>query len=1850
MWYYIAWVALFSLSYLIRLRDKAAPIEKQSDIQFPTAREGDPAPLIWGQVLVRQPNVVWQGNLDSREITVFDPGLFSLFGVKVGEQVTGYEYYIPFHMVVGIPGYKFCSLLDIRVNEKESNGVAWPNVIGNYCWYMYNNSTMIAAWYGGDVDSDGIFDIGFKQLAEDNGYPAKYMPNYKGYASIIFYQGLWTGTTGGYDANSWGGGTGWGVNSLGHVAYVDPTVQAIEPFGHVTIDHFYGQVSLADVNARPSGWPVGQTASPDPYSFEVLCDCSGAIYDGDPTYYLGPIGADANPMNVLWLLLTRSWGQGGIEPAKIDAASFYAAGKTLEAEGQGFSYVQYQTTDLSSMIREIEHEVAGVLYQDNFTRTLKFKLIRNDYLVPSLQVFDKSNISGEQPPKFSTTMWTDTYNQVRVTFNSRAQGYTDRVAIAQNIANIQMQGKIRSNDLNYPGIHDELTAAIVAARELKALSRPLMKVSFQVNRDAWSLQVAHPFVIDYHDDNIDINSVVFRATKVDEGELGSERIAVEAVEDVFSVDQEVFELPPPIHKPPVKAATPILEYRIQEAPRWLQLQALNAGQIFSNDQQHIWYLGVPNTNDVRIQGQVGTDGINFVQDTDKIAYPGRCILDTNYPKTAGPYDTSTGITISGVADVILSSLSNPAEIGTKGANLIVIDNEIIGYENVTDNLDGTFLLTNLWRGLADTIPADHTAGTRAYFITTSSIAFISNVDIRNIGKNAMSIGSTYYARTLPWDTLRPLNPDSDQPNATLTVLGRTMLPYPVANLRVNGSMTPSQIWEEGVDVYWNARNRTTTTLKKGTDDQETMSETTTWSVLAKMNGLNPFAQQTIKSAIPFDGAHVINTPNVTQQALSKAGHGVIDVSVRSVTSNGNSWNDPSVPITAPHWRNHILDPRFSLNNGSWTVDSGSVSVVGSGGFGGSAYPTGPSGDFQLSQTISLHGYRPSRLTAFVTFYAWNGVPSHGGAADQVIATITALDDFSALGVSTSTVVPSAVNWERFELAYTNLPAGTTRVRVTLKCHQLATALTSTFTDVSLRIGQIYSSGGIYSRLSNAGFESGTTASWAVSSGSFTVSSTVKYEGADYVRCDTTGTIYQDAVIPAGYEYCTAFMEFGRLNESAGSPDPGEVRLLAVDTLGNTLASTTTGSETITPVQAWQHRRLALDIPAGTYAVRAEFTGTHSATSKACADDFRIYFMKHLDPDVSYSVPLYNQTIQYAPADYNQWLWMFPNTTAPTYLIHDFKTPNPTKHGTTCAMVAGTNVQTNSIFTGMWDGTSQNTTCVDLTSVCGSQSVAVYNNPAFADFDVDDSFTFMVIGKVDGDSAYQDYHTVLGRMDASASYGFMLQLDNLGRPVSVLSGIGGVVSVAGTADLKSGSIFWAAIAYDSSTRQLYVYDSQGASSVDASVLTSIRESIAYFKIGYVENPDAYYGMRGQIARIYGWDSFVTWNELSSVMTFGTDSGYDYNKNGVWLMDCINPTGISGDHALVRSDASSSKYLKMWSDSWNSYDGNGWTIPVSATITNLAPTADFASPYWTIGGTPTVHSDQRGPEGVMNAMLINGDSTSYLELWNIAVGAGSINVVWWYRSGTAPSNIKVELRSATDVLIDTYTFARGISEVWAQVRHTFTWTAPSATCKLRFYPSVGAAQDLLLAPYIGVFQGVDAPVCVPCRNGTPGSAGAYITYSYGMSTQLNSEGEIYAEVNTAGVPTPSTGTVVNVWNTSNDQDRRRIRVGPSAPNNVTLEHYDGVGAVDSANNSIPDWTTIQRLRARWCRAEVFDASAKFSTMGFYTGGGTFTPAYGRAATWSPSALQPIRIEIGHAAGADVFTGLVRQVIVFAREIKL
>jgi hypothetical protein len=60
--------AMAALSYLLAPKAKPPPTQPPAEMQRPESREGEPIPVVFGRVLIRDPNVVWFGDASTRPI------------------------------------------------------------------------------------------------------------------------------------------------------------------------------------------------------------------------------------------------------------------------------------------------------------------------------------------------------------------------------------------------------------------------------------------------------------------------------------------------------------------------------------------------------------------------------------------------------------------------------------------------------------------------------------------------------------------------------------------------------------------------------------------------------------------------------------------------------------------------------------------------------------------------------------------------------------------------------------------------------------------------------------------------------------------------------------------------------------------------------------------------------------------------------------------------------------------------------------------------------------------------------------------------------------------------------------------------------------------------------------------------------------------------------------------------------------------------------------------------------------------------------------------------------------------------------------------------------------------------------------------------------------------------------------------------------------------------------------------------------------------------------------------------------------------------------------------------------
>lgn len=461
---------------------------------------------------------------------------------------------------------------------------------------------------------------------------------------------------------------------------------------------------------------IGTSTTPKAFSFEVQ-----NFPTSFPALAGRVIGDDLNPMLIAWDAITQGNGKFGIDETALDSASFIAAGNTLYSEGLGMSLAVQSTVSGKDILEEIMRHADGVMYKDPATAKIKVKLIRNDYVVSNLQTVDESDIV--EMSDFSKTLWADTFNQVRVTFNDRSAGYEDSVAIAQDFANITYQNRVRSSDISMPGAMTGTVANILAAKQLSILSVPLYKCTIICKRTVQNLRPGDVFKMSFAP--YGISAMVMRISKIDFGTLEDGKIRITCIQDKFAVDTVIFGNPETSGWTPVTtSAQPVSFSKVIAAPYFLAKGDSDTTSVFVGKGR---FLAVAErASGASISFDVRSSNDNFSLNNEREVaenpYFASGTLLGDISQTAG---FETGIIGSGEAIVVANMSSDDVSKlhaysaysqGADGSGLMLINNEFFVYVGFTDNADGTVTLNNVYRALLDTTFGTHLAGDRVWFI------------------------------------------------------------------------------------------------------------------------------------------------------------------------------------------------------------------------------------------------------------------------------------------------------------------------------------------------------------------------------------------------------------------------------------------------------------------------------------------------------------------------------------------------------------------------------------------------------------------------------------------------------------------------------------------------------------------------------------------------------------------------------------------------------------------------------------------------------------------------------------------------------------------------------------------------------------------------------------------------------------------------------------------------------------------------------------------------------------------------------------------------------------------------------
>lgn len=802
-----------------------APIPRSRDsLNLPRTEEGSAIPLVYGRCQIKSPVLVWCSDLSSKQgpddrfITYGLTMLFSV-GIPMGAGTTqSNQLNGPLLHNVWM-GDKLLPSAGIL----PQTGWNSPTIV-NQTWVLRQNflggpgngGGLVGTyqWFGGWTDQNFTSPpsrIG--DVMQNSGLPSTQIPGHRRQMCVAF-------------------------------AYA-PTSSA-DPYINQTYQ--LNGDPTGTIYPVPDGFSLGENPDLNGFAMEVSSYGDKVFSMTNPGF---DFGGDADPIEVIYDLLTNAWGRLGLDVSKIDMTSFAAASATLKTENHGYSNVHYQTEDAQSVITGILQQINASMYEEPTTGKFKIKLIRFDYVVSSLPVFDESNIEDVTDFQYST--WHDTVNEVRVKFTDRIQQYSVATVVVPSLANaVGNNNRRRPKEIQYLGISNMILAAAVAARDANVLSVPLARLTMKANRDAWSLRPGDCFVVNYAKYNI--AGLVFRVTQNDMGQLFSNVCTIEAVQDAFATN---YAGQITITNNPIRPPTALVNRTVIECPRWVQHEAALAGLINDPDYTRLLALPVPGSGDIEFfvnsaqpNAQVGIFRLQTI-DVPRQRFPTYMQVAVAYSRALEPYDTGTGLVVGNIVMQGNSTFGvfpvSANDIANHGFNLLCIvrangEHEFVAFESATSLGGGQLRLNNVWRGLMDTPAIDHSVGEYAFVIEPSMVGRRAWSIVKPVTMQAVpSTGAVSGSGFDPIETFPNFGPTLDP---AVVALGfsqqnaRSFRPLPPANFTVFGEgcqgtqgiptlgagyFKSISLLEEGVDLIGVKRESLQTRLVRGSDGDDTLS-------------------------------------------------------------------------------------------------------------------------------------------------------------------------------------------------------------------------------------------------------------------------------------------------------------------------------------------------------------------------------------------------------------------------------------------------------------------------------------------------------------------------------------------------------------------------------------------------------------------------------------------------------------------------------------------------------------------------------------------------------------------------------------------------------------------------------------------------------------------------------------------------------------------------------------------------------------------------------------------------------------------------------------------------------------------
>ena len=732
------------------------------DFQFPTATEGRHVPIPFGTVRQKGPNVVWYGDLVQTAITEkVKTGLWSSQRFTKG-----------FTYSIGIQ-FALCR---------------GPDVVLKRVWIGE------VEVFSGTVSGEGRFDIDKPDLFGGNELGSGGIT-----ATCDFYPGTAAQSVSAY------------LNTSARqqvTTAITPTAPRYSGTCHIVARELTG----AAPSATNLGAYLGNSTTVKPWSFEV---------QRFPALMPGQLGSanivntsDANPVNVVYELLTNSeWGFG-FPDSDVDTAGFITTAATLKTEGNGFSFLLDRQMTAKDLLAELQRQMDGVVFLKQSTGKWTIKLARDDYDINTVPQLTDSNVKSVSD--YTRGSWEDTTNTITVQYDKRSDDYKQSFALAQDVANaiIQGDGTIGSaasvvGSVSFPGVKDSSLAANLAWRELRGQSYPLARCTITTNRELWDVSIGD--VVAWTNAKLGFTKLPMRVTRVDYGDERSSKIKMTLVQDIFNFAAASMGSPPASGWTPPSTslvAFPAAQQVAFEAPRAIVTRDPDFG-------------GDPNVSKVlcaarRQGGEVafqitqrnaaGATSGAYADAGDVLSFVR--IGQLKSVLAAGTAYPTGSILLSATPDsqsVIEASFDDTAtltDLGSALTHLVMVGNEFMLVSSAS--ISGSDVsLANVYRGVLDSVQESHLANADVFLlhvgagITGTTFPVTNNVDIELRAKSSSDTFAgavTTINLTMAKRSMRPYPPSAPLYNGTTTAYG-------TPNTEGDGTVEN----DFGFDVDWRRR-------------------------------------------------------------------------------------------------------------------------------------------------------------------------------------------------------------------------------------------------------------------------------------------------------------------------------------------------------------------------------------------------------------------------------------------------------------------------------------------------------------------------------------------------------------------------------------------------------------------------------------------------------------------------------------------------------------------------------------------------------------------------------------------------------------------------------------------------------------------------------------------------------------------------------------------------------------------------------------------------------------------------------------------------------------------------------------